>query len=244
MSRELDNEIRHGRELARSDPELVWGWASPSGRVRAERRAGLIAAAACLAPGTRVLEVGCGTGFFTSMFVRSGAYITAVDLSPDLLEIARRKGLPGDKVRFIEKPFEDCEVDGPFDAVVGSSVLHHLDIESSFSKIFDLLKPGGVMCFAEPNMLNPQIFLQKNIPWLKRFMGDSPDETAFSRWPLHSVLEKKGFGDIEITPFDWLHPAVPERLIHVVSRWGDALERMTVVREFAGSLLIKCRRPF
>jgi hypothetical protein len=41
------------------------------------------------------------------------------------------------------------------------------------------LKSGGTIYFTEPNMLNPQIAIQKNVSWVKRKLGDSPDETAF-----------------------------------------------------------------
>jgi len=238
-----NSEIDHGKELSRSDPELIWGWGSPAGKIRAARRAQLIAQGAFLRPGIRVLEIGCGTGLFTEMFAQSGANITAVDISPDLLRQAKERGLPKDRVNFVEKPFEECEVDGPFDAVIGSSVLHHLDLDISLVKIFTLLKPGGIMSFAEPNMLNPQILLQKNIPWLKRRLGDSPDETAFVRWFLGGTLAKHGFEDVEITPFDWLHPVTPEILIDVVSRIGSVLEKTPGIREFAGSLYIRCKRP-
>ena len=242
MSR-MNSEIEHGKKLSAHDPELIWGWNSPAGRIRAKRRAGLISAGACLQNGIRALEIGCGTGLFTGMFIQSGAYIVAVDISPDLLEEARKRDLPENQVKFIEKSFEECEVDGPFDAVIGSSILHHLDLDVSLSKIFKLLKPGGVMSFAEPNMLNPQIFLQKNIPWLKKRMGDSPDETAFVRWSVQSTLRKIGFEEIMITPFDWLHPATPKPYIRLVSRIGETIEKIPVFCEFSGSLHIKCRRP-
>ena len=42
-----------------------------------------------LEPGMRVLELGCGTGYFTRELARSGADVIAVDVSPELLEIAK-----------------------------------------------------------------------------------------------------------------------------------------------------------
>ena len=57
-----EREIRHGKLLAASDPESIWGWGTRAGRVRARRRSDLIAAAAGLRPGIRALEIGCGTG--------------------------------------------------------------------------------------------------------------------------------------------------------------------------------------
>ena len=80
----------------------------------------------------RVLEVGCGTGMFTEMFANRGAEIVAVDISPDLLKKARARGLAN--VKFCEKRFEDCDLDGSFDAVIGSSTLHHLDVKRPCSR--------------------------------------------------------------------------------------------------------------
>jgi hypothetical protein len=60
-----------------------------------------------------------------------------------------------------------------------------------------------------PNMLNPQIAIQKNVSWVKRKLGDSPDETAFFHWPLQRLLERTGFRDVRIDPFDFLHPKTP-----------------------------------
>ena len=237
------NEIFHAQKLAQSNPEKVWGWGTPAGRIRAVRRAEMIASRGQLMPGKYVLEIGCGTGMFTEMFAKTGARLIAVDISADLLEIARRRRLSRESVQFIEKRFEECDVDGPFDAVIGSSVLHHLDLEASLSRIYDLLKPGGCMSFAEPNMLNPQIMMQKNIPVIKKRLGDSLDETAFVRWVFSGQLLNTGFEEIDIIPFDWLHPATPEKLIHAVSRIGRLLESIPVVREFSGSLYIRCRRP-
>src|SRR5262245_15197283 len=99
----------HGEKLARGDAESVWGWGSPAGRVRARRRGSLIAAGAGLRPGVVALEVGCGTGNFTALFAASGARLVAVDLSPHLLELAARRGLPPEQVQFLAKPFEECD---------------------------------------------------------------------------------------------------------------------------------------
>jgi SAM-dependent methyltransferase len=168
----------------------------------------------------------------------------AVDISSDLLERARARGLPADQVQFLEKRFEDCDIDGPFDAVIGSSVLHHLEIEPALSKIRGLLKPGGLMSFAEPNMLNPQVFFERNFRFLRRWLWYvSPDETAFVRWPLRGLLRRVGFEDIVITPFDWLHPATPPPLIGLVRGLGSGLERIPLAREFSGSVLLRCRCP-
>jgi 2-polyprenyl-3-methyl-5-hydroxy-6-metoxy-1,4-benzoquinol methylase len=237
------HEIEHGRKLAQSEPERIWGWDTPAGCRRADRRADLIARGADLRPGKRALEIGCGTGLFTEKFARSGAEIVAVDISPELLEKARARGLPEPQVRFLAMPFEHCDLEGPFDAVIGSSVLHHLDIKPALEKIFALLKPGGILFFAEPNMLNPLIIVLKNVKWIKRRFGDSPNETAFFRWRFLRLLLETGFEKPMITPYDWLHPATPKGMIGTVAAAGGVLEKTPLLREFAGSLLIRATRP-
>jgi len=238
-----DNEIAHGRMLAGEDPELVWGWGTPAGRLRAARRGALIARAAGLTAGVRALEIGCGSGLFTEVFAATGATVLAVDISAELLNFARRRRLPVDRIEFRAAEFEKCDLDGPFDAVIGSSVLHHLDLPAAFQRIFELLRPGGVMSFAEPNLLNPQVLAERSLRFLPCFRYVSPDETAFIRWRLARTLRQVGFAAIDIQPFDWLHPATPRRLIPTVRALGHALERLPLFREFAGSLRIRAVRP-
>ena len=238
------HEISHSKMLANGDPVAAWGWNTPAGRLRAERRAEMIAKAVGLSPDMCVLEVGCGTGMFTEIFSQYGARIIAVDISPDLIEKARARNLPSSQVRFLVKQFEDCDVEGPFDAIIGSSVLHHLDMDMALPKIYELLKPGGRFAFAEPNMLNPQVFLERKLSFMRQiFWYVSPDETAFVRWRLANLMRQSGFINIKISPFDWLHPAVPAMAISPVRQMGQWLERLPGLREFSGSLLIEANKP-
>ena len=236
------HEIAHGRFLASSEAtEGIWGWGTPAGQVRAARRAAYIMQGAHLEANRRALEIGCGTGLFTSYFAETGAHITAVDISPELLEKARERKLAADKVTYVEGRFEDLATDEGYDAIIGSSVLHHLEVEQSLQVMFRLLTPGGRISFAEPNMLNPQIFCERHF---RRFFPQvSPDETAFVRWALARKLREIGFDTISIKPFDWLHPATPKSWISCVSSISRVLERVPIVREFSGSLWISARRP-
>jgi 2-polyprenyl-3-methyl-5-hydroxy-6-metoxy-1,4-benzoquinol methylase len=233
----VTHEIQHGRFLAERGAGEVWNWESPAGKLRWARRVKMLGSH--LEPGMNVLELGCGTGYFTRELALSGADVIAIDVSPDLLEIARAN-CSASNVRFqIRNAYALSYPDAMFDSVVGSSVLHHLEIEAAVREIYRVLKPGGTMYFTEPNMLNPQIALQKNVPWIKRKLGDSPDETAFFRWPLRRLLEQTGFTDVQIDPFDFLHPKTPVLLIDWMKALGNFLEKMPLIWEFAGSLYIR-----
>lgn len=237
MEERIAKEIQHGRFLAEHGAGEIWNWESPAGKLRWARRVKMLSKH--LAPGMTVLELGCGTGYFTRELARSGAEIVAIDVSPELLEIAKSNCSAPNVCYEIQNAYELSYRDDVFDSVVGSSVLHHLEVEAALREIFRVLKPGGAIYFTEPNMLNPQIAVQKNVPWVKRKLGDSPDETAFFRWPLWRLLKETGYQDIRIAPFDFLHPKTPMAFVSRLDSLGRFLESVPVISEFAGSLYIR-----
>ena len=240
MDTRLQNEIEHGKYLASHDAGEIWGWQTSAGRVRWQRRVKMLVSN--LRPGMQVLEVGCGSGYFTQELARTGAHIVAIDISPELLAQARDKVRAGNVTFLEENAYATTFEAESFDAAVGSSVLHHLDLERGLAELHRVLKPGATVQFTEPNMMNPQIAMQKNVSWVKRRMGDSPDETAFFRWRLRRRLTARGFDRATIVPFDFLHPSVPGPLVSLVGKLGELAESLPLVREISGSLHITARR--
>ncbi len=233
----LSREIEHGKYLISSGAGEVWNWESPAGKLRWQRRVKMLSSV--LHDHDRILELGCGTGYFTRELVKLNVHVTAIDISPELIAVAK-SGIRSDNVSFeVQNAYEMTYESNRFDAVIGSSVLHHLEIEKAVTEIYRVLKPGGMIAFTEPNMLNPQIALQKNIPWLKRRLGDSPDETAFFSWKIRKLLIKAGFSQVKATPFDFLHPAIPPKLINPVLSISRIAEKTPLLRSIAGSLFIR-----
>ncbi len=238
----LDHEIEHHRQIA-PRAEVIWNWASPSGRRRAARRAAFFIAALEAAPGQRALELGCGSGVFLERAVATRASVVAFDLSADLIARARAKVAGRGRASFCcgnaeRLPFPDRT----FDVVFGSSILHHLDLPAAFAELFRVLRPGGRLVFAEPNLLNPQIALSFCV-LPRRRSGLSPDEMAFTRFTCRASLARAGFAEIESEPYDFLHPIVPAALVGCVEALSLRLERIPLLREIAGSQLIRARRP-
>jgi SAM-dependent methyltransferase len=239
----LQREIEHHRRIA-ARAEAVWNWDSPAGQRRADRRAALFVEHGDLRPGRRALELGCGTGVFLERVAPCGAEIRGLDLSEDLLERARTRlarfsnvGLDRGDAEELPYPVDH------FDAVYGSSVLHHLDLDRALRAAFRVSKPGGRVVFAEPNSFNPQVYVMFNFESAKERFGVSPDERAFSRFHAHRALRAAGFTDVEVRPFDFLHPSTPLRWLDGVARLGRGLEHTPLLKEIAGSLLLTARKP-
>jgi SAM-dependent methyltransferase len=227
--------------LAAAGATAVWNWAGTAGRTRWARRAAWLSSE--VRAGESVLEIGCGTGVLARELAARGARVTAADVSPELLRIARRDAIGVPVSWLLTDAVASGLAPGRFDWVVGSSVLHHLETGDALMEVFRLLAPGGLLRFTEPNLLNPQIAIQKNVQWIKRRAGDSPDESAFTRWQIAAALRARGFEEITVTPFDFVHPAIPGALVNIAVQLGAVLERIYGVREIAGSLMIEARRP-
>jgi len=229
-------------ELIAAGHEDAWGWQGPAGRVRAERRAKFLAEAARLGPGVRCLELGAGTGEFTARLAETGCELVAVELSEATADICRRR--VGDKATVVVGNVETGEglVGSEFDAVVGVSVLHHLDLLLCLEHTFPLLRPGGRFAFSEPNMGNPQIWLERHVGPVKRWRHVTPHETAFRTSQLRSVFERAGLAVETCEPYEFLHPSTPAALITATLSVERLLER-TPVRAIAGSIRLAGHRP-
>lgn len=143
--------------------------------------------------GKRALVPGCGFGEDAIRLARLGAEVEAFDISPDVVDIARRRcGEFGyDRVAFGVMPSEALShADNSFDLVLFIDILHHVDIPATIAEVVRVLKPGGRIV---GNELYTHSWMQKNLreswivdkalyPAMRRFIyGDdkpyiTPDE--------------------------------------------------------------------
>ena len=235
-------EIKHNSRII-DHPEKTWGYASTAGILRADRRAALMIHYGRIEHGSRALEVGCGVGGITNRIQNTGADIIASELYIDFVQDARRRIPEKTHINYLVSDTQELPlVSESLDVVFGNSILHHLDISSALKEFWRILKPGGRIVFTEPNMLNPQIALQKNWGWLKKRLGDTPGETAFLASRTTGMLYAHGYSEVVIFPFDFLHPSTPVRLISYVVKISQILEKIPIVRHIAGSLLISGKK--
>ncbi len=96
--------------------------------------------------GKNVLDIACGTGVLTEQFVRMGANVTAIDLTPKAVELTKKRlALYGLVANVIEGDAQEMPfADNTFDYVCAWGCLMHMPrTEKAISEIHRVLKPGG-----------------------------------------------------------------------------------------------------
>lgn len=100
-----------------------------------------------IAPGARIIDIGCGPGYIVEHLP---AGIDYVGLDIDQPSIDQAKALFGDRGRFLTRFFDAGAVDdlGPADIVMMNGVMHHIgdaDLAATLGHVKAALKPGGVL---------------------------------------------------------------------------------------------------
>lgn len=95
--------------------------------------------------GKRVLDAGCGPGFYVAEPLERGAEVVACDVSPHMIELARAKvGSRADlRVHSLEEPFDWLETSS-VDVAVSALVYHYINDRPGFlTEMHRVLRPGG-----------------------------------------------------------------------------------------------------
>lgn len=130
--------------------------------------------------GKTILEYGCGDGVNTVPLAKRGANVIALDLSPELIAVAKQRLLAHGittGVDFVVGSAHNLPLhEGSVDVVFGIAILHHLDLTLASNEIWRVLKPNGAAIFQEPVRNSPVMrFARKLIPYR------SPDVSPFER---------------------------------------------------------------
>jgi ubiquinone/menaquinone biosynthesis C-methylase UbiE len=113
-------------------------------------------AAAGVKAGDRVLDIGCGPGYFVRMLaetVGATGFAVGIDAAPEMIDYARRKARHLSNCRFESGSAEELPFpDASFDVVVSSLMLHHLPDElraQAAAEMRRVLRPEGTVLLAD-----------------------------------------------------------------------------------------------
>jgi ubiquinone/menaquinone biosynthesis C-methylase UbiE len=149
-----------------------------------------------LRPEMRLLEFGCGTGSTALIHAPSVRQIHAIDVSKNMIRIARAKAGAMDirNVTFACTAIEDLELrDESFDGVLGLNILHLLgNWREVLIQVNRLLKPGGVFVSSTFCIGDSMSFLRWIIP-IGTFIGLLPAIRVFKQADLEKGMQDAGF---------------------------------------------------
>ncbi len=105
----------------------------------------------------RVLSLGCGDGQFELMLAAHAQHVTAQDISPEAIELAKRKATSAkiENVEFRCQSFSDLNWDETYDAIICLAFLHHVpqtELPTLLRQVYDHLVPGGFFYAQDPNI--------------------------------------------------------------------------------------------
>jgi SAM-dependent methyltransferase len=201
--------------------------------------------------GTRLLDIGCGSGYAAVLAAERGARVTGLDATPELLEIARERLPAGTFItgEMDALPFEDES----FDAAVAFNALQFADDPVVASReAARVVVPGGLLAattFAEPER-NESTALHLALEPLR----PAPAPGAGGHLPyalsepggLEALLSSAGLepvSDGEV-PLVWGHDTVDEAVRAVLASGGGAMAIEASGEEAARAALTEAAQPF
>lgn len=137
--------------------------------------------------GSRVLEIGAGTGAFTETLLKTGAQVFATDISVNSLNVIEKKseGYNNLQTRVADMeslPFDD----GYFDAVTSAGSLSYGDNLIVLGEIYRVLKEGGVFICVDSLNHNPVYRLNR---WFHYLRGNRTLSTL-NRMPVQRLIDR------------------------------------------------------
>jgi 2-polyprenyl-3-methyl-5-hydroxy-6-metoxy-1,4-benzoquinol methylase len=91
-----------------------------------------------------VLDIGCGTGEFSRLVAKRCEMVVAIDLSPNMIEVAKQRSKKFSNINF--QVVDVLQWSAPieqYDVIVSVATLHHLPVETLLPTLKAALKPGG-----------------------------------------------------------------------------------------------------
>lgn len=145
----------------------------------------------------KIADFGAGTGRLTIPLLKNKFKVDAIDISNQSLKklYFLAKKLKIDKYLNLKNSLPKKE---KYQAVVGCDILHHVDLKTILPQIKKSLVKNGVICFSEPNILNPSwiIFIT-----FKRIWQSEQKIWQTNPFYLKKILKDNGFREIKIEPF-------------------------------------------
>jgi len=134
---------------------------------------------------SRVLEIGCGAGALSrELATKRGARVTAIDLSPRMIDVARVRTSDSLGIEYRVADFMTLAPRG-FDVVISVNTLHHLPLAAATERMAHAIVPGGCVMIADLFEARGLFELPYNaLSWLLHRARTTSSELA-AAWQAH-----------------------------------------------------------
>ena len=126
-----------------------------------------------------ILDIGAGTGLFAALMLEKfpAAELTLLDISENMLAIARERFSNRKNVRYVVNDYSRSELGGKYDIICSALSIHHLTNEDKprlFNKIYAALNPGGIFVNADQADGETPYFRQQYLEYWNEFLRSGP----------------------------------------------------------------------
>ena len=168
--------------------------------------------ARCPLAGSRVADIGCGGGLLAEALARSGAQVTAIDLAPAMIQVARLHARAGGlQIDYRCESVESLAAAAPgaFDAVTCMEMLEHVpEPAGTLHALAALLRPGGRLFVSTLNRsLRAFLVAIVGAEYLARMIAPGTHEyerlirpAELARWARAAGLELRDLAGVEFNP--------------------------------------------
>jgi ubiquinone/menaquinone biosynthesis C-methylase UbiE len=141
-------------------------------------------------PGDRILDVGCGDGFYDDRMGRLGASVVGIDVNERRLATARKRHLTG-RTEFLHMDAEDMRFgDASFDKAVSFCVIEHFDRDDRvLEHLGRVVRPGGMLVLSADSLSNPELTDREREAHRRRYAVN----TYYTEELLRRKLDSAGF---------------------------------------------------
>jgi ubiquinone/menaquinone biosynthesis C-methylase UbiE len=192
------------------------------------------------------LEIGAGTGQFSSSLLRWADRVIATDISSKSLDLLQ---LRYPKAKNLETRVCDMEsldfMENTFDLVASAGSLSYGDSDLVMNEIYRVLKPGGYFICVDSLNHNPIYRLNRAINCLRGRRTAS----TLKRMPTFALIDsyRKLFGRVEIQyfgAFSWLSPLMASFIGEAkTAEWSDTIDRRLKVKMSAFKFVMVVQKP-
>ncbi len=202
-------------------------------------------------PNSRVLELGCSTGYFTDHLIQKCATIIAVDSDPSSIKTCQERGIIAFQIDLSSADIDNLLTDrAPFDIILVMDVLEHLsNPENLLVKLHKYMRPSGRLIVTGPNVAYWHIrweLLRGRWNYTEAGMMDETHLRWFTRATWRKLLEESGFVIIVDKVAESLLPK--EYQIRMVPGSGKIIDKIKYFAEWAfpdlvTTIFLFCCRP-